>query len=170
MTKAFDLTRNARMAAMVGALLVTACGGAEPADDASAEPVPEPEPTLGADALVGSWNLVVIDMEDGEDFEPADDAVPSLNFTAEANPTGSRIFNGTGGCNRMTGGYDAGSTGRITFSAGAAMTMMACPEPVMRVESVFAMGLEAARTYAIEEGRLSIDFGGGVLVFERADG
>ena len=154
--------------AFVAALTLAACGG-ETADEA-APPAAEPEPTLSAEALVGSWSLVMIDMEDGEDFEPSAEAVPSLNFTAEANPTGSRIFNGSGGCNRMTGGYDAGSTGRITFSAGPAMTMMACPDEIMRVEQVFAMGLEAARTYSIEGDRLSIDFGGGVLLFDRDAG
>ena len=112
----------------------------------------------------------MVDMTDGEDFEPAPEAVPSVTFTAEANPTGSRIFNGTGGCNRIMGGYDAGSTGRITFTSGPAMTMMACPEPVMRLERVFTMGLEAARTFAIEGDSLSIDFGGGILLFERAAG
>ena len=155
--------------ALATALTLAGCGAGDAAEEA-APAAAEPEPTLGADALVGTWSLVVIDMEDGEDFDPAPDAVPNLTFTAEANPTGSRIFNGSGGCNRMMGGYDAGSTGRITFSGGPAMTMMACPDEVMRVEQVFALGLEAARTYSIEENRLLIDFGGGVLHFERDAG
>jgi heat shock protein HslJ len=168
MMKTFD-RRTARFSfVFAGALALVACGG-EAADEA-APPAAEPEPAVNAESLVGSWTLVMIDMEDGEDFEPAADAVPNLNFTAEANPTGSRIFNGSGGCNRMMGGYDAGTTGRITFTAGPAMTMMACPDEIMRVEQVFAMGLEAARTYSIEEARLSIDFGGGVLHFERDEG
>jgi len=153
------------------AVLLSACGGSAEADD----PAEVPEETVaeepsGPASLVGEWRLVEIDMGDGEDFAPSEDAVPTLNFTAEANPTGSRIFNGSGGCNRIMGGYDAGSTGRITFTSGPAMTMMACPDLVMRVEQVFVMGIEAARTYEIDGDRLSIDFGGGTLQMERVVG
>lgn len=154
--------------ALVVALIGGGCGGADtPPNEEPAAAAESPRPA-GADAIVGSWTLLLIDMTDGEDLEPIGDAAPNLTFTAEADPTGSRGFHGSGGCNRMNGAYNAGSTGRISFGAGAAMTMMACPEDVMRVERMFAMGLEAARTFTIEEGRLSIDFGGGVLIFERA--
>jgi len=153
------------------AALLTACGGAAEPDGAAEMPEEAvTEEMSGASALVGEWRLVEIDMGDGQDFTPSGDAVPTLNFTAEANPTGSRIFNGSGGCNRVMGGYDAGSTGRITFTSGPAMTMMACPDLVMRLEQVFVMGLEAARTYEVEGDRLSIDFGGGTLRMERVVG
>lgn len=153
------------------AVFFTACGGSEESSDAAGpSEAAAVEEQTSAESLVGEWRLVEIDMGDGEDFVPSADGTPMLNFTAEANPTGSRILNGTGGCNRLMGGYDAGSTGRITFTNGPAMTMMACPEPVMRLEQVFMMGLEAARTYEIAGDRLSIDFGGGTLLMERVEG
>ena len=52
MMKAFGVIGSARVTAVVGALLVAACGGAETSEDVAAESAPEPEQTLGADALV----------------------------------------------------------------------------------------------------------------------
>ena len=119
---------------------------------------------------MGEWRLVEIDMGDGEDFVPSADAIPMLNFTAEANPTGSRILNGSGGCNRVMGGYDAGSTGRITFTNGPAMTMMACPEEIMAQEQQFLQALEGVGRHRLAEGRFELLFGDdGVLTFEATE-
>jgi heat shock protein HslJ len=156
------------------ALALVACGGGEdarPADEPTSAAAPAP---AGApDLIVGEWRLVAIDMSDGEDVMPVADAVPTLSFSAEATPTGSRTMTGFGGCNRLTGSYDAGTTGRFSLPQPPAMTRMACPDDRMRVESVLGMALESARTYSVEDDRLEIGFGGGTIRMERvpeADG
>lgn len=158
------------VAALIAGVLVS-CGGpggdAPSGDmspgDTSAE-APDPE------ALVGEWRLVLIEMDGADLPAPGDDAAPTLSFTAEADPTGSRRFGGSGGCNRIMGGYDAGRTGRLAISRGPAMTMMACPDAVMSLEQTFLTALESASAYSVEEGRLSIEFDGGVLRMERLEG
>lgn len=160
--------QNRRTPCLLSALtLIAACGGEPPANppaDTGAESAP---PAASADALVGSWNLIMIDMADGADLMPVEDAVPTLELSAEATPTGSRSFSGFGGCNRMMGSYDAGSTGRFSMAQPPAMTMMACPDPIMRVEQMLALGLESATSWAVEGDALEIGFGGGTLRFER---
>lgn len=149
--------------------LLAACGQ-EPAADAPSEAPPMPAQTTSADDLVGEWRLVLIDMADGEDLAPVADAVPTLTLSAEATPTGSRSFSGSGGCNRMMGSYDAGSSGRFSMAQPPAMTMMMCAEPVMRVEQLLGLGLESASTWSVDGDVLEIGFGGGTLRFERAPG
>jgi heat shock protein HslJ len=156
--------------ALLLAFVLGACGGEAPdaGEDAAAGPVETPARSL-ADELVGEWRLVMIDMGDGDDVQPGGETPPTVDFTAEADPTGSRRYTGTGGCNRIMGSYDAGSTGRFSLSAGSAMTMMACPDPVMRVERIFVTALESATAYAIDGSALSIEFGGGTIHMERTD-
>lgn len=150
------------------ALLGVGCGGGgdeQPAEEAEAPAAPA---AVGLpDRIVGEWRLVVIDMNDGEDVMPVADAVPTLTLSAEATPTGSRGLSGFGGCNRLTGSYDAGTTGRFSMPQPPAMTQMACDDARMRVESVLGMALESARTYAMEDDRLEIAFGGGTIRMER---
>ncbi len=157
----------------VGVLMIVgllACGGAGEAGSGVDE-TPEAERAApDPNALVGDWQLVAIVLEGGDEMVPVGEALPTLSFTAEADPTGSRRFGGSGGCNRIMGGYDAGRTGRLAISRGPAMTMMACPDPVMSLEQSFVAALESASAYAIEGNGLSIDFDGGVLRLERVEG
>jgi heat shock protein HslJ len=148
-------------------LLLTACGGGGEigsAADAMTEEPADPE------ALVGDWRLLAIELEGEDALTPTDDAEPMLSFSSEADPTGSRRFGGSGGCNRIMGSYDAGRTGRMAIARGPAMTMMACPEPVMSLEQAFVSALETVSAYVIDGDRLSIEFGGGVLRLERVAG
>jgi heat shock protein HslJ len=115
-----------------------------------------------------AWRLTVVDMADGEDVEPVSERGPVVVFSEEANPTGSRLMNGSTGCNNFNATYDAGRGGRLAVSS-AVMTRMACLDDVMRVEQLFMTGLESARTYSVGEEDLIIDFGGGVLRFVADD-
>lgn len=114
------------------------------------------------------WHLTVIDRLDGEDVEPVVGFQPVVMFSEEANPTGSRLMSGSTGCNRFNATYDAGRGGRLVIGP-AALTRMACASDVMRLEQVFMIGLQGARTYAITDTGLAIDFDGGVLHFRAND-
>lgn len=175
MKKRRDWDRLLPLAAML--LLGLACSGGD--TDAPASEEPEAEMSAPDDAerllatarsqsLVGSWRLVRLVRDEGESVDPVDDAVPTITFTAEANPTGSRLYSGSAGCNRISGAYDAGSTGRLGIAAGAAMTMMACPDPIMRMEQAFMGALERSDAYTVDGDELVIEFDGGSLLMERA--
>lgn len=60
-----------------------------------------------------------------------------------------RIF-GTGGCNRLMGGYEITGEG-LSFGA-VATTMMACPEEIMAQEQAFLALLEEVRAFDMGEG------------------
>jgi heat shock protein HslJ len=74
---------------------------------------------------------------------------PHLVFDAEGAVAGS------GGCNRLRGGYALGPEGAIEIGP-VASTMMACPEPAMRLEHAFARMLETVDHMAIEGDRLTL--------------
>jgi heat shock protein HslJ len=65
-----------------------------------------------------------------------------------------RGLRGSGGCNRLLGHYELDGD-RLGFGA-VAMTMMACPEPLMRRERAFIEALEVATTYRIEAETLEL--------------
>ena len=135
----------------------------------------DPEASDGA-VIVGvngltavEWRLVSLQMEDGALMTPDAEAVPTLTFMDQATPTGSMRFGGSGGCNRFNGEYDAGDDGRLSVSQGLAMTMMACPEAVMRLEQGLMMALERATSYEIDSDGLSITYSGGSIRFTAGD-
>ena len=155
---------------IVLALPLGACGGAaeEAAADSGARP--EAEPTAPAPSLTDhEWRLVMLDMADGEDMMPDPSALPTLSFSEEAMPTGSRSMSGFTGCNRLTAGYDAGRGGRLAVS-GVAMTRMACPDDIVSLESVLVIALESATSYEFTDGGASIGFGGGTIRLEIVEG
>jgi len=158
-------TRQTRFTGAAVLLAVLgACGG-----EADEAPALTPEPSaevVESPSLVGEWRVVMIDMADGEDLTPDPEALPMLTFSDEATPTGSRILTGSSGCNRLSGSYDAGRSGSLAFTGSPAMTRMACPEHIMRVEQVLVIALESARSYTIEDGTLTIEFGGGEIHLE----
>ncbi len=112
------------------------------------------------------WRLVAIEMGEGDNMTPDALAVPTLIFMDEATPTGGKRVRGSGGCNRFNGEYDAGDDGRLLVSHSPAMTRMACPAAVMRLEQAMMTALVGATSYEIDGGRLSITFGGGTIQFE----
>lgn len=65
-----------------------------------------------------------------------------------------RVF-GFAGCNRYTGpvGFTGGDGIRV---GAAAMTMMACPEPMMALEQRFAKALEAVSRWRVADGVLEL--------------
>lgn len=67
-----------------------------------------------------------------------------------------KTVSGSGGCNRITGGFTA-ADGQIKFDQ-LAMTAMACPEPegVMEQEAAVVKALESAATYTIEGNQLEM--------------
>ena len=109
------------------------------------------------------WRLVSLDVEDGESLIPVDSAIPTLTFLAESTPSGGMRFAGSGGCNRVNGEYRSEDDGRLSVTNSPAMTRMACPEAVMRLEHRLMMALESATSYEVEGGRLRIVFPGGTI-------
>ena len=111
------------------------------------------------------WRLVTLQLEDGTALTPDPEAVPTLTFMDEGTPTGHMRFGGSGGCNRFNGEYDAGDDGSLSISQGLAMTRMACPEAVERLEQSLMMALDGAISYETDSERLSVTFGGGSIRF-----
>ena len=117
--------------------------------------------TPPAGALAGTrWRLVALGAGPAEaegQREP-----PSLIF----DPEGAAY--GTGGCNRIRSRWTAGADRALSLGL-AASTMMACPEPAMRLEREFLGMLERVDAYRIEGGRLTLLGAGRVLAaFEPA--
>ncbi len=111
------------------------------------------------------WRLVTLQLEDGTPLTPDPEAIPTLTFMDEGTPTGHMRLGGSGGCNRFNGEYDAGDDGSLSISQGLAMTRMACPEAVERLEQSLMMALDGATWYEIDRDGLSITFGGGRIRF-----
>lgn len=62
---------------------------------------------------------------------------------------------GTDGCNRYNTSYSVdGST--IQFAPNAAMTMMACPAPIMEQATAYAAALAGAATYVVDGSSLAL--------------
>ncbi len=150
-----------------GAILAFAsCGSREDSRSTDLE-VSDDAAIVGMGGLRGvEWRLVTLQMDDGTLMTPNAEAVPTLTFTDDATANGGRRFGGSGGCNRFNGEYDAGDDGRLLVSHSPAMTRMACPAAVMRLEQAMMTALVGATSYEIDGGRLSITFSGGTIRFE----
>ena len=121
---------------------------------------------VGVGGLMGvEWRLVTLQMEDGASVTANAEAIPTITFLDEATPTGRFRFGGSSGCNRFNGEYSAGDDGGLSVSQGLAMTRMACPEAVMRLEQDLMMALEGATAYEVQGDRLRIVFPAGVIRF-----
>ena len=82
---------------------------------------------------------------------------PSLSFTATD-------VNGNSGCNQFFGTYTY-AEGSIDIKTGG-MTMMACEEPVMGLESAFIAALDGAETASIDDaGQLLLSGTAGDILF-----
>jgi heat shock protein HslJ len=126
-----SLLRLGLLAALVAALLA-GCGGDDDGDDGAAPPLEGTE-----------WTLV-----DG--LDAPDDSVPTLTLA-----DGSA--SGFGGCNTFTGGYELDGES-ITIGPLAA-TLMACEDDKSAAEAAYLPALEAADSWAIEDGELVLSSG-----------
>ena len=77
--------------------------------------------------------------------------VPDTAITAEFSEDGK--VSGSSGCNSYTTTYEV-SGKKITFGEQSAMTMMACPDPVMEQERAYMEALTAAATFEIGDDEL----------------
>jgi heat shock protein HslJ len=116
-------------------LVFTACAGAN-------------EPRSGSRLEGGTW---IMDRPSVERLEP--DAPPEARATIRFDGDGGGI-GGSAFCNLYGGEYRA-EDDSITIEVGA-MTEMACPEPVMSMESAFVAFLGSVRTYRVEGDRLTL--------------
>lgn len=73
----------------------------------------------------------------------------SAQFTANGKVSGSA------GCNQYTGMYTV-SGSNITFDPSIAITMMACPQPIMDQESAYLKMLGEAKTYSVKGDELTL--------------
>jgi heat shock protein HslJ len=87
------------------------------------------------------------------------DAMPSVEFTAAE-------VHGNGGCNSLGGTYTA-SRSTIDVSA-LSSTLIGCEAPIAAQEAAFSARLQAATSYAVEDGTLRLDGDQGSIVFARA--
>jgi heat shock protein HslJ len=159
------MSRSGLCIAFAATMTLIACGGDAANTDA---PVDTPPEVVAMQPITGDWLITAIETADGT-LVPAEGTTPSLSFSEEAMPTGSRIVTGSGGCNRISGGYDAGRTGSLAFTGSPAMTRMACPGPIMDFESALTNALSEVRSYAVEAGVLSISYVGGTIRLESSD-
>ncbi len=150
----------------IGTLLVVAgCGSEEGSRSAEVEASEDSE-TVESGGLMGvEWHLVVLQIDGGAPMTPDAEAIPTITFLDEATPAGLMRFGGSGGCNRFNGEYDAGDDGSLSMSQDVAMTMMACPEAIMRLEQGLMMAFAEATSYEIDGDELSVTFGRGRIRF-----
>ena len=161
--------RVERVLYLVGALLVSGCGGSARDTEADA-PVDAEAPVAANPASElpqGVWRLVTIVMADGEDVMPGAERVPFIVFSDEATPTGSRWLSGSGGCTEFTGAYDAGPTGRFATAGRMVISAGVCSEAERQLANLFLIGLESATSYQVDGDSLALDFGGGTLRLTR---
>lgn len=85
------------------------------------------------------------------------DTTVTLQFGADGQASG------TDGCNRYNSSYSTeGDT--IQFSPNAAMTMMACPEPIMDQATAYMGALTGAATFAVDGDTLTLADAAGVTL------
>ena len=154
-----------RLVAIGTVLCLAGCGWGEGPRSTDFE-LSDDAAMVGLGGLTGvEWRLVTLQMENGAPATPEAEAVPTLTFMDQETRTGRMRLGGSGGCNRFDGEYDAGDDGRLSVSQGLAMTRMACPEAVMRLEHSLMVALEGATSYEIDGDGLSVTFGGGTIRF-----
>lgn len=110
------------------------------------------------------WILERIEMGDWSQATDELAERPWLRFHRELgdDEAGTGTMYADAGCNRLFGSYERGADGSLRVR-GIASTRRACPEPLADLEQRLAAALEAARTFAITDDVLRIEFDGGVL-------
>ena len=87
--------------------------------------------------------------------------LPDAAITAEFSEDGK--VSGSSGCNNYNTTYEV-SGNKITFGEQGALTMMACPDPVMEQERAYLEALAAAVTVEISEDELALNDANGNAV------
>lgn len=134
-----------------------------PAPSTSDQREPNPEEAQAQVPFEGiDWRLTAYRDESG----------PIISVTPRSRPTEFRFeagrFSGSTGCNRVQGGYAVeGDTLRL--GDGLAATRMACPEPLMKQETVIFKALQRVTGYrqGVDRLELTDDRGETVLSFTR---
>ena len=78
--------------------------------------------------------------------------MPGTSITAQFDEEGT--VGGSSGCNNYNAGYEADGNNITINTSPAAMTLMACPEPIMVQESIYLEALGTATTYEISGDQL----------------
>lgn len=120
--------------------------------------IAESQPTQNpaSPTLEGRWRLV--DM--GEPSSPSGER-PLPPVSSGATPvtaefSGGRL-SGSGGCNRYITSYQTTGT-QLAVGGTFASTRMACPEPIMELESRYLKALQGAQNYTIDQQELQITY------------
>jgi putative lipoprotein len=130
-------------------ILVQQSGGGHPAR-------PQPAASSGGAGLVGvEWWLVELGAAPAIEQPGGQKAHFVLNAEKKS-------LSGSTGCNQFFGGFELVDGGLLLAPAG--MTLMACPEDVMRQEQAFLAALKAATGYRITGERLELLEGDGQVL------
>ncbi len=126
-----------------------------PAEEpAPAEPGTAEAGMSGAELTGSIWTLTALN---GQAL------LPATSVTAEFNNEEGTV-SGSSGCNNYTAAFESDGSNITINMSPAAMTLMACAEPIMAQESAYLEALGAATTYAISEDQLSLyDTGGNAV-------
>lgn len=138
----------------------------EPADQTEQEAIaggeepPAQETAAGAEegSLTGIvWNLTALN---GQPL------AADTSITAEFNEDGT--VGGSSGCNNYDASYETDGSNIAINSSPAAMTMMACPEPIMAQEQTYMAALASVATFAVSADALTLfdAEGSPVAIFE----
>lgn len=109
-----------------------------------------------AQSLTGNWQVISL----GDAALP-DEASVTLDFATDR-------VSGRSGCNRYNGAFSQNGES-VTFGP-TAMTRMACPPPLMEMETQFTKALAGTTGFLIsEDGTLLLYSGGGVVMRARPE-
>ncbi len=127
--------------------LVVEPAGARPAAPAAGS-APAPSNPAAPNALRGTrWMLIELNGKPVASMNPQNPAYLVLD------PDQKR-YSGSSGCNKITGTFQL--NGNSLELLGGAMTMMACPDPIMKQEQEFNQALTDTGSYQIEGNTLEL--------------
>jgi len=138
----------ARVSLPDGRYLVGCCRIAEaPAADVPAVPAPTAAPRAPAAIEGPLWRLTRLAGEENQTALAGLANPPTVRFDAGH-------LQGFDGCNQLVGSYTIDGD-RVDLSALAG-TMMACPRPVMVVETAFKKALTGALRFTVADGQMTL--------------
>ena len=150
------LHRPHRLALIVAALCVAACTPSKPPESSAAEAAPAPAvastPASPAAAPDTATTLVAYQWQLESATDAAGQSIGAL-FPSPDKPLGLLFADGrinvTGGCNRMSAGYQLLDAAQLQASPGPT-TMMACPPPLANADAAIARFLSGTLQVVIE--------------------
>ena len=151
-----SLHRPHRLALVVAALCVAACTPSKPPESSAAEAAPAPAvastPASPAAAPDTATTLVAYQWQLESATDAAGQSIGAL-FPSPDKPLGLLFADGrinvTGGCNRMSAGYQLLDAAQLQASPGPT-TMMACPPPLANADAAIARFLSGTLQVVIE--------------------